>query len=541
MTNTISRSSLIVLLIVLAVYSLLIISSHHYTRLTADTTIYLDLAKKYLQGDFTNAVNGYWGPMLTWLFIPFLYFGAGEVFAINAVNLVVGLLTILGVWRLSYRFEISEPIRCAVLAALLPIMLLFSVVEIFDFLLVCFIVYYLNVVFNNEYQSRLTSGVLCGFFGALAYFSKSFAFPFFIVHFLIMNILHFIRCSEQERKKVLRNAIAGFVVFAIIILPWVSALSTKYGKLTFSNTGKGNFASIGPDDPETGLERGVSIFHQGLFAPPNKTATSIWEDPSYIWKDVTSWSPLDSAKHFKHFLKNTVRNAFDTISVYESFSRLAVAIVVAYILLILTGPFNKQMLRGDMLYSFITVAVYSGGYLPFHLEHRYLWLVNILLLLMGGHLIHILFRNDFFSKPARRNILLVIFALSFMITPLKSFAQAGGNNINKDMYLFSSELKDKYQIKGNIASNREWVHEPVHDSWHKTFRISYWLGNRYFGQTRAVLSNDELTKELEKYNIEYYFIWGESQSIPEVLSQYKEITNGEYPDLKIYSIMDKAE
>jgi len=530
-----------VLLIVLSGYALLIISSNHYARLTADATIYLDLAKKYLQGDYTNAVNGYWGPMLAWLFIPFLYFGAGEVFAINALNLVIGLLTIFGVWSLSYRFEISEIIRIAILASLLPIMLLFSVVEIFDFLLVCFIVYYLNIVFNNKYQTRLSGGILCGFFGALAYFSKSFAFPFFIVHFFAMNIFHFIRCSAKERTKVLRNAVAGFAVFVIIIAPWVYALSTKYGKFTFSNTGKGNFASIGPDDPETGLERGVSIFHQGLFAPPNKTATSIWEDPSYIWKDVSSWSPLDSPKHFKHFLKNTARNLFDTIMVYESFSRLAVTIVVAYILLIITGPFNREMLRADMLYSFVTVAIYSGGYLPFHLEHRYLWLVNILLLLMGGHLLHILFRNDYFNKPARRSILLVIFAISFMITPLKSYAQSGGHNINKDMYIFSHELKDKFQIKGNIASNREWVHEPVHDSWHKTFRISYWLNSRYFGQTRAVLSEDELSEELKKHNIEYFFIWGETQSIPEVLSQYNEITNGVYTDLKIYSIMERPE
>jgi hypothetical protein len=523
-------------------YSVLLITTHHYERLTADATIYLDLAEKYLSGDFHDAINGYWGPMLTWLFIPFLYFGTGQLFAINALNLIVGLFTIFGVWKLSYRFEISEKIRSAVLVALLPIMLLFSLVEIFDLLLVCFIIYYLNVIFSNEYQNRISGGILCGVFGALAYFSKSFAFPFFIVHFLIMNVLHFIRCSSKtEKQMVVRNAAVGFIVFAIIAAPWITAISVKYGHFTFSNTGKGNFASIGPENPETGLERGVIIFHKGLFAPPNETATSIWEDPSYIWKDVVSWSPLDSSLHFKHFVKNIVRNAFDTLTIYESFSRLALAVVAAYIFLVIPGTFNIHMLRADRLYSFLTVAIYSGGYLPFHLEHRYLWTVNILLLLMGGYVLNVLFQNEFFNKKARKNVLVVIFALSFMLTPVKSFLGAGKNNINKDMYLLSNELKEKHTIQGNIASNREWEYVDVatHDSWHKTFRMSYWLDSRYYGQTEAVISDNDLADELEEFNIDYYFIWGESQKIPQFLSQYKELTKGEYSDLKVYSLKER--
>jgi hypothetical protein len=534
------KSSFFILIIVLIIYSALITTTHHYERLTADSTIYLDLAEKYLRGEFTDAVNGYWGPLLTWLFIPFLYFGVSPVIVINTLNLIIGIFTALGVWRLSYRFEVTEKIRGAILIALLPVMLLFSMVEIFDFLLVCFIVCYLSVIFNNDYHNKISRGMFCGFFGAFAYFSKSYAFPFFIVHFFIMNILHFIRCSSKaEKQNVLRNAAAGFIIFAIIIAPWIAAISVKYEGFTFSNTGKGNFASIGPEDPETGLERGVIIFHDGLFPPTNETATSVWEDPSYIWKDVVSWTPLDSPLHFKHFIKNIAKNVIETINIYESFSKLAVAIMVVYLLLLAAGPFDKQLLRGDRLYSFLTVIIYSGGYLPFHVEHRYLWTINILLLLMGGYVLNELYKNNFFRKTSLTNILLVIFVLSFMITPLKSFAGAGKHNINKDMYFFSEILKDKYNIKGNIASNREWQHVPIHDSWHKTFRLSYWLDSKYFGQTQAVISDEDLKGDLIKHNIDYYLIWGESPHIPDVLSNYKELTNGEYPDLKVYSLKEE--
>lgn len=539
-TNDKRNLSFYILISVLIIYSALIVFTQRYERLSADSTIYLDLAKKYLSGDFADAVNGYWGPMLAWLFIPFLYFKATPVTAINALNLIFGLLTILGIWVLSLRFEMSEKIRGAVILSLLPIMLFFSLVELIDFLLVCFIVYYLGFIFNNEYHNKLSNGVFCGIAGALAYFSKSYAFPFFIVHFSIMNVLHFRRLSTRdERRKVLRNAVAGFAVFTIISAPWISAISIKYDHLTFSNTGKGNFAPIGPDDPKTGLERGVPIFHRGLFAPPNDKATSAWEDPSYIWKDVTSWSPLDSPAHFKYFIKNIIRNVVDTLDIYETCSRLALAIIVAYILLLISGPFNSQMLRGDRLYSFLTVLVFSGGYLPFHLEHRYLWTVNILLLLMGGHILNVIFQNDFFNKKLRSNALIAIFALSFMITPLKSYMQAGKNNINKEMYNLSANLKSRFNIHGNIASNREWEKIAIHDSWHKTFRISYWLNSKYYGQTEAVISDSDLEKELKKFGIDYYFIWGESQSIPAFLSNYKELTNNSYPDLKIYSLKEK--
>jgi hypothetical protein len=541
MNNDKKSFSFIILIFVLTIYSALIAFTQHYERLSADSTIYLDIAQKYLSGDFADAINGYWGPLLSWLFIPFLYFGLSPVFAINALYLVVGLFTIVGVWILSYSFDMSEKIRCAILIALLPIMLFFALVEIFDFLLVCFIVYYLSVIFKNDYPDKLYRGIFCGIFGALAYFSKSYAFPFFIVHFLIMNVLHFSRYSTKLGKRnVLRNAITGFAVFAIISAPWISAISIKYDRLTFSNTGKGNFAPIGPEDPKTGLERGVPIFHKGLFAPPNTTATSVWEDPSYIWKDVTSWSPIDSPAHFKHFIVNILRNIFETLDIYQTCSRLAIAIIAAYILLLIPGPFNTQMLRGDRLYSFLTVLVFSGGYLPFHLEHRYLWTINILLLLMGGHVLNVIFQNDFFNKKLRSNILIAIFALSFIISPLKSYAQAGKNNINKEMYSLSSYLKNHYNIQGNIASNREWENIAIHDSWHKTFRLSYWLNSKYYGQTEAVISDDDLEIELEKFGIDYYFVWGESQSIPQFLSKYRELTNNSYPDLKIYSLKERS-
>ena len=135
------KTSLPALIFALLVFSFMVITRHHYARLTADSMLYFSLAQKYISGDFSNAVNGYWGPLLAWLLVPFLYFGTSEVFAINTLNLILGIFTIIAVWRLSYRFEITEMIRSIILIALIPIVLKFSVVQPMDFLLLFFLVY----------------------------------------------------------------------------------------------------------------------------------------------------------------------------------------------------------------------------------------------------------------------------------------------------------------------------------------------------------------------------------------------------------------
>lgn len=176
------------------------------------------------------------------------------------------------------------------------------------------------------------------------------------------------------------------------------------------------------------------------------------------------------------------------------------------------------------------------GYVLFHFEERYLWLTNVLLLLMGGHILTVLFKKDFFNSSVRKTILLICFVISFVFTPVKYVIQVSRGGMDSDMHLVSADLKE-YNIKGNIASNREYV--PVNDAWHKTFRLAYWLGDKYYGQAREHISEADLKSDLDKYNIDYYFLWGELSCIPQFLTQYTELTKGTIPDLKIYSLKEK--
>ena len=528
--------SSVVSIIVLIAYSLIIIMSDPYLRLSADSTLYISIAEKYLRGDFNDAVNGYWGPMLSWLIIPFLYFGFSHVFAINAIYLFSGVFAVIGVRALSLRFEMTDNIRSITMLCMLPIILYYSITQPFDLILLCFLVCYLSIVFKSSYSEKVSNGIFSGILGSFAYLTKSYAFPFFILHFLSMNLLHLLRYKNKvEKKKVLRNALAGFILFALISGAWIIPLSSKYGHFTFSNMGKTNLAIMAPGAPEGTLEFGQPMFYKGFFDPPNKTAIVAWEDPSYI--EVKTWSPFESWSNLKHFMRIILKNISQSLLIYESFSTLSIVIIIAYILLLCSQPFNKIFLQSDLFYPLFTVFLYTGGYLFFHLEARYIWIVNILLLLMGGHILNVMLSKEFFKNNTRKNLLILLFIGSFIFIPSKKTIQSTRDNFERDMHVMSTNL-EKYNIKGNIASSRE--HVPVHDSWHKTFRLAYWLGGRYYGQAKDMISDKELESDLKEHNIEYYFQWGESGDNSGFLSQFKELTNDEIPGLKIYSLKENA-
>lgn len=527
------------LVIVLIVYTVLILNFFHYERLTGDTTLYLSIAEKYIRGDFSNAVNGYWGPLLSWLLIPFLFFGATHLLAINALNLIFGLLTALGIWRLSLRFEISENIRALILISLIPILLFFSLIQPMDFLLLCVLVYYLNIVFNKEYPSRMSHALTAGLLGSLAYFSKPYGFPFFISHFILINACHYIRnTSIYDKRRVLRNFLIGIVIFSVLSGIWITLISKKYDQFTFSMMGKGVFSVYKPGTSHQTLEKGDPIFYKGFFEPPNDTAFIIYEDPTYA--RGKAWNPLESSSSLKRYIHIISANVFECMRLYESYSRLSAAIIIVYILLLFAQPFKTLITRGDILYPLLTIVLYTGGYLPFHFESRYLWIINILLLLMGGQVLTILFRSKFFDSRSRRTVLMCLFLLSFTVTPIKASINIGKHNINSEMHDLGRELHNRYGIRGNIASNREMETIASHNAWHKTFRLAYWLKSRYYGQAEENISDTELENDLIKNNIDYYFFWGEPGRTPQFLFQYHELTNGGIPGLRIYSLKDKS-
>jgi hypothetical protein len=508
------------LAIVLIVYIILGASlvGYYQYQINPDGISYISVAQKYLDGDFKNAINGYWGPLYSWLLIPSLYFGVEPLLAAKLVSLAIGVATIIGLWVLSRRFEMPAGVRTTILVTSIPVMLSLAFSDITpDLLLTCILLFYLSIIFRADYTAGTKKGVVCGALGGIAYLSKSFAFPFFISHFFLMNVLVFLRSETREAKKnVVHNFLAGAVVFGVISGVWIGLISNKYGELTFGTAGKTAYKFRAA--PGT---LGNVYLEEGFSEPPNETALSIWEDPSYLKVPVSE--PVVFGVFVKNQLQVTTGLIGKEAGIFMAFSPLTIAIGIAYLLLWLRR-FSVKAIESEVLYPTATILLYAGGYSLVYVLARHLWPLCILLMLLGGYVLGRLFESNFFTKT-RRWALLVVFFLSFAVPAsqqLRVYTHRG-----ELIHRLSEVLKSRIGPGDKIVSNRSWA---------GTLFLSYHLGCRYYGAQKKDINRTKLERQLEEYEIDYYLAWGGGVTDLGLLSNYREITGGRIPGLGIYSL-----
>lgn len=508
------------ILLLYGVSGLVLLNYYRY-QINPDGVSYISIARKYLAGEWTDAINGVWGPLLSWLLTPFLLTEMEPLLAVKVLSLLLGFFLIVGVERLLNQFEMSETVRGAVMLSMIPITLYFSLTIITpDLLLTCTLVYYFSLIFGKRYREDQFAGLKCGLLGATAYFAKGYGFPFFLSHFLLFNGLHFKASADQaQRSKVLRNLVTGLSVFFLLSIPWITVLSHKYGELTFSTAGKYNRALVGPDSE--GFFYGQPHYQRGFLAPPNETAVSEWEDPSL--HELEHWSPWDSWDSFLYQIKLTVQNMFHVLMAFESFSWLSLLILAAAFWHAVRGLYEKQW-RYDFIFPLATVILYSSGFTLFHVEDRYLWINWVLLLLMGGSLMMLWGQREWMN-PVLKRIAVLLLVTSFVLVPIEGLFRTA--NSGREVYDLSRQLAEM-KIQGNIASNAKW---------HESMFISYYLGSQYYGVPRNDISGG-LLEELKKYNIDYYFVWDGLEGNRYVLPDSGDIKKGEVSGLKVYFLAD---
>lgn len=510
------HKDLIAVLLLYFILSVFLLSFYRYV-ITADGISYIGVAKNYLTLNWFDAINGYWGPLFSWLLIPFLLFNKTAVYALYSakiLSLIVGFFTIIGVERLSRKLGLERIFRVALLFSMIPIVLSFALTFVTpDLLVTCLLVFYLAVIFDPKYSDKLLNGIFCGVIGAAAYLSKSYALPFFVVHFIFFNLIYYFKSTSKDKKKnVSKNFILGISIFLVISGVWIGEISDKYGELTIGTSGEYNQALIGPES------QGHPMYYQGLLKPSNKNAISVWEDPSNL--KMEKWSPFRSIAYFKHQLIIMGGNVVSTINYLEYFSLLSILIILFSLFFIFKSSFKDS--RDKLVYMLVTLMLYCGGYILILVEMRYLYLAAILLFLMALYMINISCKQKIINIKMR-NILLILLIFSFIIMPVIDLIQTV--NMGEGTPDLSQTLKSDYGIQGNIASD---------DEWEETLHISYYLNAKYYGITKNATNSNDLQSELKNNNINYYFVWdGQNNNLD--LKDYREITHGNIQGLRIYS------
>ncbi|MDD3985249.1 MAG: hypothetical protein PHY59_05055 [Methanobacterium sp.] len=504
------------LFVVLFIYIVLgvFIFSYYQYQINPDGIGYITTALSYMSGNFYGSISDYWGPLLSWLLIPLLFFGHTPLAGLHAtkiLSLILGFCTIIGVRQFSYRFEMDELIRTVILFILVPVVLYFAFSVITpDLLMVCVVVYYLTIIFDINYPNKLLNGILCGILGALAYLTKSYGFTFFISSFFILNVCqYFIDLDVVRRRNIVKNCVLGFVIFLMISGVWIGLISFKDKKFTIGTAGESNHALMGPES------LGFPEYFQGIHKPGQYTS-------SYLPK---AWSPFKSWNNFNYQLSLIWANTIKTGYIFNYFSFLSFIIILAYIIIFITQ--SSRLSQNQILYPLIILIISTGGYMMITVEERYLWMIYILLMFMGGYLINLIFKQDYFSKTRFSSIIkimiLMIFAFSFVFMPINYLVE--NVHTHENIYKLSETL-NQYGIHGNVASNDELLNMNY---------LAYYMNITSYGQAKKNISSKELQNELKNYGIDYYFIWNNSNQ-NSYMAGYKEVTNNNIPNLKIYSI-----
>jgi hypothetical protein len=313
-----------------------------------------------------------------------------------------------------------------------------------------------------------------------------------------------------NKNKVKKNLILGLTVFLALSGIWIGLISDKYDEITIGTSGVYNQGLVGPDS------NGHPPLYEGLIKPPNQSAVSAWEDPSYF--KMKPWNPLESVKSFIFELNLIWNNLAKTVNIFLSFTFLSILILLTTIFLIKSQK-NDNPKKG-LTYLIVTIFIYTSGYCLILVEPRYLWINSILIFLLGVYLFEVLYKKDII-KIRIRNLLLIILISSSLIMPISGLIDSA--NIDKNIHYSSNTLKDDYNVHGNLASNDEWMISLI---------LIYYLDGTYYGITKNTYNLNELKTELQDNNIDYYLVWGTNQTnLP-----YTEITNGKIDNLKVYFI-----
>ena len=464
---------------------------HFRYYIDPDGTSYLTISARYAHGDFGKAVNGYWSPWGCWL--TGLFMAASNLSAIPAsvvVNTAGALLflwvsdSIFGVFNIAPRPRLSF---CITLALFLCYAVYW---QSFDDLWECgFLLLVFRIFLSRDFQNRPGLWVAVGAVGALAYFSKAYAFPYLLLSIPIGHcILH-----RKVDTEVLKPIAGSLATMALLSAPWLVALHAKYGIWTTSTAGGLNMSWYLAGHPIW------KDYVHYLIPPALEGSVYYWEDP---WIANAGTPQLWSNWHlFGLFWVRLVLNIGKFFVAASALSLMALPVVVACIIQLRKWR-NWNNIPTQKLLLMAMVLLFPLGYLPINFESRYIWVLVPAIMIRGLRICEPFFGGSkWWSKFG-----LWLFCATFLLVPVAGLVRMWNDGLHE--FELAQELR-KDHIEGSFTSNR-------HPS--KMARLAYFSGNAYYYNAQPLLEKkfesrpdsafahfNRLAVDMRKNKVQFYF------------------------------------
>lgn len=362
--------------------------------LNTDAIAYLRLAGYWADGNTALAVSGYWGPLLPWLLALPLKLGVEPLLAGHLLMAASAVLFCLGAQSLFARLGFSGWMPVCAVFAVAASALGWSAEYISpDLLLGGLVLLAVSVTIGIAGRGSKKAGpaIGAGILWGLAYHTKAIAFPLALVLIPGIHLLQWLSPAgggnvTDGGRGDFRHQLKSFVIamgcFLLISSPWITVLSSKYGHLTFSTTGKIAHAIVGPNDRDRSHPFGRMIH------TPEPGRVTSWEDPSLM--PYAFWSPFASPANRNHQIQLVKQNAVTVLKLLAGldlggFGLVSTAAALALLIFygLRSGPSAWPWpLTAVLLVLFFLAAAYLPTYIRVF-DQRYLYLALPLLLAVG--------------------------------------------------------------------------------------------------------------------------------------------------------------
>jgi hypothetical protein len=160
------------------------------------------------------------------------------------------------------------------------------------------------------------------------------------------------------------------VTLVVLVVPFVGIISVKYHQLTLGTSGAYNQHVVGP----TTFAMGQPIDYMGQLAPPNKTAVSVWEDPTIFTRLLPGWSPLQSRTNLGYFINNIL---YMNVRLIVAMLAAMGPLVPAAVVVTLIGCFQRKYFRREHVIFTGIIGVTILAYASVFVVQRYLMPVAV--------------------------------------------------------------------------------------------------------------------------------------------------------------------
>ncbi len=375
-------------------------------QISEDGVAYLRIASYYASWQTHLMVNGYWGPMLSWLMAPLVGIVPHPLYAARLVMGLSAVVFLLGSISLFRRLELPPAAVAvgALCAAVIGASL--SAISITPDLLVAGLICLgASFLLSRSWLNRRATPWAAGIVFGLAYLAKAVALPVFcalLVALVCCELLY----QRGKRRAVIGRAVVTMFAFVITAGPWIGLISQKYSRPVFSTTAAIAHAYMGPGDRPRGHPFTTS------FLRPEPGRITVWEDPSEL--PYPSWSPLASRDNLVHQLQIIRDNSYAILNLVSRWDWLRLGPLLLLIGFLVHAPwsvnFRDQRWRLAALGVFAVCVVYLPIYAS--VPRYYYVTIPFLLTVALGVVTQLTAKDDFGPNPGRV-IALSVIALSF--------------------------------------------------------------------------------------------------------------------------------